>query len=238
MRWEGDASLFEREHHCQVGSVLDSLDADLLLANGCLFGGGTSMVLRHGEYRESVDIDFLVSSLAGYRALRQRVTASAGLQSLARPGARIEQARATRADQYGVRTIARVLDTEIKFEIIYEARISLDPPAAEDRISGVATLAPLDMAATKLLANSDRWADDAVQSRDLIDLAMMEPPKKLLAAAKVKARAAYGDSIDQNLAATIDALRRRPDRIDDCMRTLQMNLPRALLWKRIRALAK
>jgi hypothetical protein len=37
----------------------------------CYFGGGTAMALRYGEYRESVDIDFLVSDLAGYREMRQ-----------------------------------------------------------------------------------------------------------------------------------------------------------------------
>jgi len=36
------------------------------------------------------------------------------------------------------------------------------------------------MATSKLLANSDRWRDDAVMSRDLIDLAMMAPSKGLM----------------------------------------------------------
>ena len=43
-------------------------------------------------------------------------------------------------------------------------RISLDPPGPADSICGVATLTPLDMAASKLLANSDRWADDGTFS--------------------------------------------------------------------------
>jgi len=30
-----------------------------LVRCGCLFGGGTALVLQLGEYRESVDIDFL-----------------------------------------------------------------------------------------------------------------------------------------------------------------------------------
>ena len=216
--------------------VLESLDADLLLANGCLFGRGTAIVLRHGEYRESVDMDFLVSSLPGYRALRGHLTGKAGLRTLARPGAALEVVREVRADQYGLRTRVRVLGTEIKFEILREARIALESPAADDRVCGIATLTPLDMAASKLLANSDRWADDAVHSRDLIDLAMMEPPKTLLAAAKEKARAAYGDSIDRDLVAAVERLRRNPDKLDECMRALQMSVPKALVWERIRAL--
>ena len=64
---------------------------------------------------------------------------------------------------------------------------------------GVATLTPLDAAASKLLANSDRWRDDATLSRDLIDLAMMAPPKALLRQAIVKAQGAYGTSIEADL---------------------------------------
>jgi hypothetical protein len=228
--------LFEREHHRQVGTALEALDSDLLRANHCLFGGGTAIVLRYGEYRESVDMDFLVSSLAGYRSLRERVTGKAGLQALARPGATIEQARELRADQYGLRTRVRVLGTEIKFEIIYEARIVLESPEVDDRVCGVSTLTPLDMAASKLLANSDRWGDDAVHSRDLIDLAMMHPPKDLLIAAKNKARAAYGDSIERDLVAAVETLRRHPEKLDESMRALQMTVPKALVWERIRAL--
>jgi hypothetical protein len=38
--------------------VLSALDGDLLREVNCLFGGGTAMALRFGEYRESVDMDF------------------------------------------------------------------------------------------------------------------------------------------------------------------------------------
>jgi hypothetical protein len=33
--------------------VLQSLNAELLRTHRCYFGGGTAIVLRHGEYRES-----------------------------------------------------------------------------------------------------------------------------------------------------------------------------------------
>ena len=237
MRSAGGGCLFEREHHRQVEVILESLNADLLASNGCLFGGGTAIVLTHGEYRESADIDFLVSSLPGYRALRQLVTGGRGFQALARAGARVDEARALRADQYGLRTMVRALGAEIKVEIVFEARIVLQSPGAVDKVCGVATLTPMDMAASKLLANSDRWSDDSVQSRDLIDLAMLEPPRTLLDAAKAKARGAYGVGIERDLSAAIDALRRRPDRLDECMLSLQIrNVPKAVLWKRIRGL--
>jgi hypothetical protein len=146
--------------------------------------------------------------------------------------------REVRADQYGVRTMLSVGGIEIKFEVVLEARITLEPPGADDRICGVSTLTRLDMAATKLLANSDRWRDDSVLSRDLIDLAMMAPPKTLLQRAIGKARGAYGDSIESDLAKAIQALRERPHRLDHCMQAMQMTaVPKALLWQRIRALA-
>ena len=147
------------------------------------------------------------------------------------------QTREVRADQYGIRTMLRVADVEIKFEIVLEARITLDAPGAGDLLCGVATLTPLDAAASKLLANSDRWRDDAVLSRDLIDLAMMAPPKALLRQAIAKAQGAYGASIEADLRKAIQDLRERPHRLDHCMQAMRMTtVPKALLWKRIKAL--
>lgn len=229
--------MFEREHHRRVARVLEALDAGLLAAHRCLFGGGTAIVLRHGEYRESVDIDFLVSDREGYRALRQRLTGPQGLAAIVRPSAELQQARELRADQYGLRTLVRMDAAEIKFEIVLEGRIPLEAPGPDDQVCGVATLTPLDLAASKLLANSDRWADDGVFSRDLIDLAMMAPPRTLLKQAIAKASQAYGGSIEADLAKAIDRLRERPDRLDRCREALQMEaVPKALLWERIKAL--
>ena len=233
--------MFEREHHRRVASVLQALDARLLHAHQCLFGGGTALALRYGEYRESVDIDFLVSHREGYRALRQLLSGSAGVQAICRtdvdPAPVFSQTREVRADQYGLRTMLRVADVEIKFEIVLEARITLAPPGEDDLLCGVATLTPLDAAASKLLANSDRWRDDAVLSRDLIDLAMMAPPQALLRQAIVKAQGAYGASIEADLRKAIQTLRERPHRLDRCMQAMRMTtVPKALLWKRIKAL--
>jgi len=196
------------------------------------------MALRHGEYRESVDIDFLVSDREGYRALRQRLSGPQGMGAITRPGMALSQAREVRADQYGVRTMLLVDGVGIKFEVVLEARITLEAPGQNDVLCGVATLTPLDMAASKLLANCDRWRDDAVFSRDVIDLAMMSPPKKLLKEAIAKAREAYGDSVETDLAKAIQDLRDRPQRLEHCMRAMQMTtVPKALLWQRIKALA-
>ena len=229
--------MFERPHHRRIATVLQALDADALLANACLFGGGTAMALRFGEYRESVDIDFMVSRVDGYRQLRQRLMGPEGLRAITRPGQVLNPSREMRADQYGVRTLLQVEGADIKLEIVLEARIELEAPCPDDRLCGVATLTPLDMATSKLLANSDRWRDDAVLSRDLIDLAMMAPPKKLLRRAIDKARAAYGDAVVVDLAKAIENLRERPHRLDQCMKAMAMTtVSKAALWSRIRAL--
>ena len=61
---------FNRPHHQKIAHVLSSLDKKKLLDASCYFGGGTAIALKYGEYRESVDIDFMVSDLNGYRSLR------------------------------------------------------------------------------------------------------------------------------------------------------------------------
>ena len=132
--------MFEREHHRRIATVLEALDADLLLANACLFGGGTAMALRHGEYRESVDIDFLTSDLSGYRVLRQRLTGPGGINAITRSPTPLEQLRDMRADQHGVRTLLSADGVAIKFELTLEARIAFAPPGPGDRLCGVATL--------------------------------------------------------------------------------------------------
>ncbi len=197
------------------------------------------MALRYGEYRESVDIDFLISSAASYRELRLLLTGPQGLAAITRNHAQpFTLLREVRADQYGIRTAVQVAGEPVKFEIVREARIALDEPVTADEICGIATLTPLDMVTSKLLANSDRWSDDGVFSRDVIDLAMMKPSLALLRVAVAKAHQAYGDSILRDLAKAIDKLQSRPGWLERCMRVMAMSLPKALVWQRIRALRK
>lgn len=231
--------MFERPHHDRIAQVLHALNAPLLRESNCLFGGGTVIALRYGEYRESVDIDFLVSDIGSYRTLRQLLNGPAGIQAIVREGAPpLMQAREVRADQYGIRTMLLVADQPIKFEIVLEGRIELEPPAASDEVCGIATLTPLDMAASKLLANSDRWRDDGVFSRDLIDLAMMSPSLPLLRQAVEKAEGAYGQSIRQDLDKAINSMQERHGWLERCMQAMAMELPKALLWQKIRALRR
>lgn len=230
--------MYERPHHQRIAQVLGAINGPLLRENNCLFGGGTVITLRYGEYRESVDIDFLVSEVGGYGNLRQLLTGGS-IAAIARDGAEpLMQAREIRADQYGIRTMLQVADQPIKFEIILEGRIELAPPAVSDEICGIATLTPLDMVTSKLLANSDRWADDGAFSRDLIDLAMMNPPLALLRKAVAKAESAYGRAILRDLAKALQGLQNRHGRLERCMQAMAMNVPKALLWQRLRTLRR
>jgi hypothetical protein len=231
--------LFSREHHIRIATVLQALDADLLARHHCLFGGGTAIVLSHGEYRESLDLEFLVSERTGYQALRQMLTGENQINAIVRKGMTLNSVREIRADQYGIRTMLLVKEVEIKFEIVLEARIPIEAPAANGLICGIATLTDLDMATTKLLANSDRWHDDSVFSRDLIDLAMLDMPRPSLTLAIEKASHAYGDSIVRDLNKAVDALRDRKGRLEECMTALKINkVPKALLWNKLRNLKK
>lgn len=231
--------MFERPHHQRIAHVLAALNGALLRQHGCLFGGGTCIALRHGEYRESVDIDFLVSDAAGYRELRQLVTGPQGLNALLRPGAEpLAVGREVRADQYGLRTQVQMDGQLIKFEMVREARMALEAPGNSDVICGIATLTLLDLAASKLLANSDRQADDGVFSRDVIDLAMMNLRLPLLQAALAKAELAYGASVARDLAKAIDRLQDRAGWLERCMQAMAMTLPKAVVWQRVRALRK
>ena len=229
--------MFERPHHQRIAHVLAALDGGALAQHACWFGGGTCIALRFGEYRESVDIDFLVSDPAGYRELRQLLTGLDGLAPITRQGAMpLELLREVRADQYGIRTQVRMDGYTIKFEIVREARIELQAPGPQDLLCGVGTLTALDLAASKLLANADRQADDGVFSRDVIDLAMMNLTLLQLRAALEKATEAYGAAITKDLAKAIDRLQNRQGWLERCMQVMAMNMPKAVLWQKIRRL--
>jgi len=225
--------MFTRPHHQRIAKVLESLDTDLLKQHNCLFAGGTAIALGYGEYRESVDMDFLVSDLASYRYLRNLVREQS-LQALMKSTfASQVQTSDIRSDQYGIRTKVFVQGRSIKFEIVLEGRIGLAKPGKKDRILGVASLTKLDMAASKLLANSDRGLDMGMHCRDVIDLAMLNLSKSEFTAATTKAEAAYGEAILKDLAKVIDMLGEANGLLERCMKAMAVSVPRALLWQNI-----
>ena len=199
--------MYERPHHRRIAALLGVLDATKLAAWECFFGGGTAVTLALGEYRESVDVDFLCASAEGYRQLRAAVF-DGRLDGLTR--APLVQIRDLRSDQY--RTFVEVEGAPIRLEFVREARIELS--GAVDASLGVAVLTHEDLFAEKLLANADRHLDPATSSRDAIDLAMMTRAwGPAPAVSWRKARAAYGDTVDRALAGAIVRFR------DDAYRT-------------------
>nr|WP_053082895.1 nucleotidyl transferase AbiEii/AbiGii toxin family protein [Mycolicibacterium chlorophenolicum] len=232
-------SLFRRPRHRLVEQVLTCLDAELLARHRCYFGGGTAIVLQRDEYRESLDIDFLVSDVDGYRELRRLVTGEAGVNGLTMRDCELRVLRPVRADQYGLRTFLEVEGEAVKFEIVFEGHLALDMPSANEHVCGVWTLAMVDAAACKLLANADRWADPSVWNRDVIDLAMLQAPIDVFDAAVAKAARAYGDAVVRCLNAAVDHLcADDSQRLRRAMAALQVDVPEDYLRQRITALRR
>ncbi len=226
--------MFRRIHHQRVAEVLSMLNAPLLAEHNCWFGGGTAIVLSNGEFRESVDIDFLVSDQQSFRQLRQ-IVREHGLDALATR--ELELGRTPSVDGYGIRTTVLMAGVAIKLEIIHEGRLDLDTPSPEDEICGVRVLTRTDQVASKLLANDDRWADTSTFSRDLIDLAMMRPDTVVLKTGARKAIDTYGKTVGESLDKAVTHLRDRPQRLDEYIRALKIDVPRAAVWQSIRDLS-
>lgn len=174
-------------------SILERLDSDLLAACQCGFAGGTAIAMQLDEFRRSDGIDLPCASSAGYRRLRE-VVFHDGLAGLARKSLPI--LRQARTDQYGIRGVLGNASAPIKFEIVREARVTLELGA--ERIGGVRLLCRDDLYTEKLLANADRGLDSSTLHRDLIDLCMMASawgsiPEEALA----KAHDAYGNTVDR-----------------------------------------
>lgn len=208
--------MFKRSHHQKVVQVLSEMNHDFLRDAKCYFGGGTAISLLLGEYRESVDIDFLCADQEGYRKLRSSVF-DKDLGEIF--SGKVEIMRDVRSDRDGIRTILSVDGTPIKFEIIREARIELAGTVMPN--IPVLCLTKEDLFAEKLLANADRFADKSAMSRDLIDLMVMEAhwgaiPKQ----AWDKATDAYGDSVDGALRKAKELLRSNPEYLARCLKTM------------------
>jgi hypothetical protein len=126
-----------------------------------------------------------------------------------------------RSDQYGIQTKVFVEGKPIKFEIVLEGLLA--NPRKKDSILGVAaTLTTLDMAVSKLLANSDRGLDMGVHCRDVIDLAMLNLTKTEFAEAITKAKVAYGEAILKDPSKVIDRLGEANGLLERCMQTMDV----------------
>lgn len=225
--------LFEHDRHNQIADFLRKLNGSLFSDCHTYFGGGTAIVLspESGEYRESVDVDFVCGDINGYRALREAIRTKPGLDSLAADGQTIPLLRDVKTDQYGIRAFVDLAGAPLRFEIVLEGRIPIT--GAIDERFGIPVLSRSDMYAEKLLANDDRWGDRSTLSRDAIDLALMidrwgSIPDDALA----KAQGAYGDAIISSLHKATELLASEPAYVRNCLDAMQMD---AALAERIPA---
>ena len=181
------------------------MDAAFLRKAACYFGGGTQLAMSNGEFRESRDIDFLVSSRAGLRMIRETVN-DRSLGSLFQE--RIVLEREVRTERDAIRTFIREDERvePIKLEVILEGRISLS--GALDETLGVPILDPACAVAEKLLANADRGRAREHRSRDLVDLAFVSLvfDDETLSAGYEMARVAYGESVTRELTECLRML--------------------------------
>jgi hypothetical protein len=216
---------FHLKQHQLVLQILSRLNVDFFKDCGAYFGGGTFLSLKYDEYRLSKDIDFLCSSIQGYRAIRQQIF-DQGYDAIFTNQDNIQLPREIQANQYGVRFPVVVEGVSIKFEIVMEGRITLDAPEEFDWLR-VPCLSQVDCFAEKLLASSDRWLDTSVQSRDLIDLAMLRYTGEIPREAIAKAENAY--PVVEPLKRAITNFQSKPDYRQRCYQSLMVKSPTKII---------
>lgn len=212
-------SMFARRPHQLAHTLLSQLDPDLLAQSQAFFGGDTAISMALDEFRVSTDVDFLISSRAGYRALREQIH-DAGLAALF-TGTPPPTVRPLRADQYGVRVFLEIDGQPLKLEFISEGRIDLDGQPGGP--VPVPLLSRTSMYAEKLLAMVDRGLDRATQYRDVFDLLyMIHRWGPIPEAAIAEAKRAYGRAVRQVARKIIEHLKKHPEQVAHSMGTLDM----------------
>lgn len=210
--------IFKLEHHQKILIILNSLRADFFAEISAFFGGGTLLSLLYGEYRWSKGIDFICPIGNGYRNLRSAIHYKE-YDAIFKDCSMMNFPREIKADQYGVRFVVKVEGLLIKFEVVAESRISLQPPVFHSW-TDVPCLSFTDSCAEKLLANSDRWADRGVESRDLIDLSMLRLQSEIPVDSIEKAESAY--LVMGPLKQSITFFQNQPAYRNDCFSSLQI----------------
>ena len=128
---------------------------------------------------------------------------------------------------YGIRTFLRVGGEPVKFEIIFEGRLSLTGAALG--LFPVAALDHTPCIAEKLLAHADRGLDDSTHARDLMDLAFMAAswPAASWNPAMEAAESAYGAVVVRELDAGLSRFGDRT-RLRRCVKALGVTDTRTL----------
>jgi hypothetical protein len=222
--------MFRRSQHRSVLALLAAFQAETLACSRFLFGGGTRIVLELNEFRESYDVDFLCSDAEGYAELRFAAS-SRGYAGLFVPSglSQLVFPREMKIDQYGIRFPVELGGDLLKVELIREARIDLDP-GVRPEWSPVECLSLSDCYAEKLLANSDRWADRQVLSRDLIDLSVLRMRLGAIPeTAWHKAEVAYKSAVWTDLRKALETFLGDPQHQERCFQGLRIDDPARVL---------
>jgi len=132
---------------------------------------------------------------------------------------RVQVGRGT-TDQYGIRMVVSVDGVPIKTEIIAEARFKLDLPRYPEW-SPIACLSLNDCFTSKLLSNSDRYMDDSVEARDLIDLAVLRLQSSIPQEAIEKAEKAY--EVMRPLKVAVQRFQESADYRESCFSGLRID---------------
>jgi hypothetical protein len=211
---------FKLDHHNKILTILNCLNCDVLRKGSAYFAGGTLLALDFEEYRWSKDIDFLASvGTEGYRYLRTIIFDN-GHEALFKHLNEIQITGNRTTDQYGIRMLVVVDDIPIKMEIIAENRFQLDPPRYPTW-SPVPCLSFNDCFTSKLLANSDRYADQSIEARDLIDLAILRLQSPIPQLSIEKAESAY--EVIRPLKRALELFQGRPDYRERCFLGLKVD---------------
>lgn len=213
--------MFKRELHQKILTILTHLNIEFLRECHAYFGGGTLVSLQHEEYRLSKDIDFMCSMTNGYHLLRQKVAAM-GYDVIFSSRDRLILPNEIQANQYGIRFPVIIDGTTIKLEMVSEGRIQLGEPDYPSW-SPVPCLNQIDIFAEKLLANADRWPSELVNSRDLIDLAMLRLASPIPQTAIDKAESAY--QVIEPFKRAIQYFQEHPEYRQRCYGALSIETP-------------
>ncbi|MCU0566281.1 MAG: nucleotidyl transferase AbiEii/AbiGii toxin family protein [Oculatellaceae cyanobacterium Prado106] len=219
--------MFKQLIYRQVLQVLQALNPDFLAACKIYFVDSTLLALAYQEYRLSRDIDFLCPYGAAYSQLRVALYDRGYNALFDRPQVHsVQFPGELKTDRYGVRFPVQVEETILKFEIVAEGRIEFDSPIYPSW-SPVPCLSVVDQVAEKLLANGDRWPDPSIDSRDLIDLAILKLKTEFPQAALDKAEAAY--RCVEPLKRSLLNFQAKPNYRIRCYERLQIQSPKEIM---------
>lgn len=176
---------FNISRHNKINNLIHNhLNTRLIEENKFYFGGGTLCSMKYGEYRESVDIDFLTCDRNGMINMRLGENLISELP--------LWKGKQIKSDKDGIRFWVDFRGEAYKIEFIFESRIVFNEPV---RFETILSLDPVSHISCKLLANADRGCGGELQAhKDIIDILVLyeHHGKKALTDAWHMAYEAYG----------------------------------------------